>query len=248
MNDLHHRRMALACETLEIQRAFLTHHFQSERANEFAAHGLGRRLKSILHCVSRTFELIPIDGLRPGPNAVMDATAFLQSFIFNVFGAIDNIAHIWCAERAIKDSRGAMIPDRMIGLGKINKLVRASLSNEFHARLLELEEWFIYIEGYRHALAHRIPLYIPPYMVTPDEAQKFQELNENLNAARLESDWERINALWAEIDSLGTFQPCFVHSFGEGATPIMFHSQVLNDQATILELCSLMLVELDREL
>src|SRR3546814_11603884 len=49
-----------------------------------------------------------------------------------------------------------------IGLRPKSKKVRASLPQELQDYLSGHDEWFRYLENYRDALAHRVPLYIPP--------------------------------------------------------------------------------------
>ncbi len=63
-----------------------------------------------------------------------------------------------------------------VGLRKANVKVRAALSKEFQSRLDEMEGWFGYVTEYRDALAHRIPLYIPPGAVLTRNADKYNDL------------------------------------------------------------------------
>lgn len=44
---------------------------------------------------------------------------------------------------------------------------------ELQAYLAEHDAWFEYLEDYRHALAHRIPLYIPPRQLGPTAQGEF---------------------------------------------------------------------------
>lgn len=76
--------------------AMLRRVFANERAREFAVHGLCRRLATLQHCLDRTFESIPPEADRPARDASLDATAFIQTFMVNVYGAIDNLERIWC--------------------------------------------------------------------------------------------------------------------------------------------------------
>jgi hypothetical protein len=85
----------------------------------------------------------------------------IQAFVFNVFGSIDNLAWIWVREKGLAMDDGLPIPNAWVGLGKKNRFVRHSFSTEFQEFLKGLNDWFDHLDDFRHALAHRIPLYYP---------------------------------------------------------------------------------------
>jgi hypothetical protein len=122
-------------------------------------------------------------------------------------------------------------------------LVRRSFSTEFQKYLTGLNDWFDYLEGFRHALAHRVPLYIPPYLVPKDKEAAYQSLEDRMKKAD-HAEYERLSA---EQKALATFVPCMTHSFKEETKPIVFHSQVLIDFLTVEELATKMLGELDQQ-
>ena len=72
------------------------------------------------------------------------------------------------SEQNITKSDGAPLPPEWVGLRAKNTDVRDSLGQEFRQFLEGMSDWFKYLEDYRHALAHRIPLYrhspLPPTM------------------------------------------------------------------------------------
>jgi hypothetical protein len=68
-----------------------------------------------------------------------DATINVQSFVFNVFGALDNLAWIWMEEHGQKRADGTPIPDGHIGLGPKNTSVRATFSTDFQTYLATLD-------------------------------------------------------------------------------------------------------------
>src|ERR1700682_3426607 len=69
--------------------------FSAPRAREFASQGFSRRLKTLVHCIDKVFEVLPPDfqGL-PSEQQCYEATINIQAFVFNVFGSIDNLAWI----------------------------------------------------------------------------------------------------------------------------------------------------------
>jgi hypothetical protein len=124
--------------------------------------------------------------------------------------------------------------------------VRSTLSQEFQDYLRGLDRWFEHLRNLRHALAHRIPLYIPPYVIAkPDEAA-YPDLEAKMGEANKQHQFAEYDRLSTEQLKLGRFRPWVQHSFGEGAKPIVFHPQMLAYFNTIDELGRKMLQELDR--
>ena len=227
--------------------AYLKRSYNDARAREHAQHGFSRRLKTLVRCIVNTFEILPPDRVDlPTSEELSDANINLQAFVFNVFGSVDNLAWIWVYEKNLTKEDGSSIPNEWVGLRKKNKLVRDSFSPEFLEYLNGLDEWFDHLENFRHAVAHRIPLYVPPYVITPDKEAAYRDFDDRktdaLNRGALE-DYDRLSA---EQDALGVFRPIMTHSFAEDAKSIVFHAQLLADFNTIEELGWKMLEELDR--
>ncbi|MCB9945710.1 MAG: hypothetical protein H6851_19060 [Geminicoccaceae bacterium] len=74
---------------------------------------------------------------------------------------------------------------------------------------------------------------MPPFNVTDEEAKKLAELEEEkrqmLRQHRFD-DYERIDE---EIESIGTFIPCMMHSFSEQSKQVVFHAQLIADWNTV---------------
>lgn len=227
--------------------AYLKRQYLVVRAREHAQHGFSRRLKSLVRCIDNIFEILPPNGVDlPTSEELSDANINLQAFVFNVFGSVDNLAWIWVYEKNIAKKDGSPIPNNWVGLRKKNKHVRASFSPEFLEYLNGLEEWFESQDNFRHALAHRIPLYVPPYVISEDKEAAYRDLEDRktdaLNRVAL-ADYDRLSA---EQDALGVFRPVMTHSFEEKAKSVVFHPQLLADFNTIEELGRKLLDELDR--
>lgn len=153
---------------VNLQQRFIEYKFMNAKAREFALHGLSRRLGVLIRCIDNTFRIIPPQMEEvPTSDATQDATIQLQAFIINVSGCLDNLAWIWVVERNILKANGARLSPKEIGLRTPNVSVRESLPDGFREYLESIADWFAYLESYRHALAHQIPLYIPPYAIDP---------------------------------------------------------------------------------
>jgi hypothetical protein len=191
-------------------------------------------------CVERVFELLPPEqDALPEQDSLIDRTICIQAFVMNVFGALDNLAWIWVSEKPLAVDRIE------IGLGPKCKAVRASFSPEMRDYLSKskLERWFAHIVDFRDALAHLIPLYIPPYCVPDANDAAYMALGARKLATRDEDEYERIKAEQLE---LVVFQPVMKHTLQDNNPPVVFHFQLLQDFATVEEIGQKMLGELER--
>jgi hypothetical protein len=99
-------------------------------------------------------------------------------------------------------------------------------------------------ERFRHALAHRIPLYIPRYAIVNQEA--YSDLQAQKEA--VVGDPQEFDRLTEEQMKHVQFQPVMVHSLSEKSPRIVFHPQILADFAMVEEIGRKMLVELARDM
>jgi hypothetical protein len=218
---------------------------KNSRAREFAAQGFPRRLKVMTRCIKNVFTLIPPEReALPSADELSDATINIQGFVFNTYGSIDNLAWIWMFEKGQKRHDGTPIPDNHVGLGPNNESVRGTLSSELQAYLSGLDDWLKFLAGLRHALAHRIPLYIPPYVIRDADVAAYNDLAAKITAAIKNQDFATYDALSSERLKLGRFQPWISQSYADGAKPVVFHPQMLSDFNIIDELGQKMLAEL----
>jgi hypothetical protein len=135
------------------------HPFAEAKAGEYARHGFARRIQTLCRCIENVFKIVPPNTARvPSKQRLHDAQINIQAAIANIYGCIDNLAWVWVYERGLSKH----VKPQQVGLRKHNVQVRASLSEDFQAHLDTLERWLEYLADYRHAVAHRIPLYIPP--------------------------------------------------------------------------------------
>jgi hypothetical protein len=243
--------------------------YKNLRAKEYATHGFLRRLQTLVRCIDNVFELLPPDLAEPPTHRnPLDATINVQAFVFNVFVCIDNLVWIWVQEKPVEKEGGTPIPSGWVGLRKNNTFVRGSnstwntssliavgggagstttLSDGFQEFLNKLDDWYDYLESFRHTLAHRIPLYIPPYTIPTDKEADHYELLAGKFDALKRRDREEYQRFEARRKALAAFTPIMTHSFEDKAKVINFHGQLLIDFFTIEELADKMLGELNRE-
>jgi hypothetical protein len=226
----------------EMLFAFSHHKYESSAAAEYAQHGFLRRLGTLVRCINNVFELVPPECEDvPNRNVLHDAQINIQSFYANTYGCIDNLAWVWVHEKGLAHK----IRRNRVGLRANNSEMRATLSAEFRDYLKTREPWLEYVIEYRDALAHRIPLYIPPGGVQPKNVEAYNELaRQMVEALYVKHDGFEYERLSARQEQLLVFQPLITHSLTETTAHSVFHVQMPVDFFTIEEIGYRMLAEL----
>ena len=227
----------------ELREQLALRTYKTERGAEFAKHGLCRRLETLARAIDQVYDLLPPSQEDiPTSEKVIDATIAIQGFTMNAFGCLENIAWDLLHEKDIKNSDGTPLDQRDVGLGKMP--LRKKLS-QFRAYLDGKKDWFANLINFRDSLAHRIPLYIPPYAVSAPNQEKYNELDKAKWVEPAKSDPKEYERLKAEQLKLCQFIPGMMHSIFD-SPQVEFHSQLLNDYVTIDDYVRTMLEELDR--
>lgn len=229
-----------------LRERIVVRQFKTDAAREHADHGLARRLGTMVRCIEQVFALLPPDlGSIPDRDTTIDATINIQAFVMSAFGCCENIAWIWVQERGVRLPNNNPLPPARVGLGPNYPAVRDSLTPGFRAYLDNRADWFELLKSFRDALAHRIPLYIPPFTIDPAKTGDYQALGAAASTALRAHDFERYESLLAGQKALTCFQPIMAHSLTGGGV-VVFHAQLLADFATIEEMAGVLFDELDR--
>lgn len=239
--EWHERERALS-------ERLVTRVYREDGSRILAAQGLTRRLHTLRRCMEHVYNLLPPDAHEPPREAIDEAAIFLQAFVINAYGALDNLARLWIWESGLHGPKGKPVPQKWIGLGPNHEFVRSSLSQPFRDYLEGTSAWFTYLENYRHALAHRIPLYIPPRRLDDEAAKLYRRMEADMMVALKARDFDRYGELLGQQSRLGVFEPWMVHSVGpaeDDGRPVMFHGQLICDLATVVEIGEKMMAELD---
>lgn len=245
LEEIENEFLRLPAATLAVQEAFYIHPYSRPEGREYGIHGVGRRFGFLRTCITNLFDSVPPDqDSPPAEKNLNDAIINLHAFIINTFGAIDNLAWVWVYERLTKEGKKPL-PRIKVGLRAAHAGVVASLSQPFAEFLISLEPWFTYLEDFRHSLAHRIPLYIPPYTVPDHLVETHQELELRRREALRRGDTRTYKKLGEQQQSIAGFSPVMIHSFTDKNTgPVPIHQQVLRDFKTVEQLSWRMLQEL----
>src|SRR5947207_15229646 len=86
---------------------YLSVRLTNEAAYEYVRHGFVRRLGTLKRCIENVYSIYPPERSdKPLKEECVDLGISLQSFIFNIFGCIDNLEWIWVKEKQINHKRG----------------------------------------------------------------------------------------------------------------------------------------------
>ena len=207
--------------------------FKKERANEFFRHGFFRRFQMLFHCVERVFKIYPPDRkVVLDDDERFDLEAFIQIFTINLYGAIDNLAWIINEEYNLNLKR--------FDINIFNKNIQSYFSKEFtdyinNNNVGGFKNWYDnHCKLFRHAVGHRIPLYVPPYRVS--NVDRYNEIAKQRINAILNWEFDKVEELNIEEKALEHILPLYVHSFSEKSPYVYIHPQLIADFRTLMEL------------
>jgi hypothetical protein len=223
------------CQTLVYKILFeMSALLKEARAKEYLLHGVGRRLRIINRCLKNIFSIFPPNRERLlNSEELADLNINLHAFFINVYGVLDNLAWVMIYE----NKKYAEIKKRDIGL--FNKKMKQLYSKEFREYLhsASMKRWSKkHLINYRDALSHRIPLYVPPKTLTPEQIQLGKEIDEKIKKSIELDDFDLADKLSNEKEALGSVAPFFTHSFTENGFYTNIHFQILADFNTIDEI------------
>jgi hypothetical protein len=205
-----------------------------KRAQEYLDHGVCRRFGIIQQCIRNIFSVFPPDRTKLlNEQERSDVEINLHAFVINLYGVSDNLAWVYLLEKGID-----LKPSRV---GLFNRETQKCLPQEVcdHLRSKTIKEWHgKYAKDYRDALAHRIPLYVPPWTCTPAQGDRYRELEAMISAEITRHNFAQVEKLTDEQDALCSICYTFLHSFSDDQAfpPVYFHPQVIADARTAMEI------------
>lgn len=229
----------------DLRLRYIARAYKAPRSHEYAIHGFCRRLGTLARAIDIVYGVLPPELTEiPEQSDVADATIAIQSFVLNTFGCLDNLAWIFVCEKGVKNKKGAELSPKEIGFDK--EQVRKACSSPFVAYLDSRKDWFVHLKDFRDALAHRIPLYIPPFMIPAANLEAYNRLEHESDEALRRFEPDEYDSLQAQQKLLGVYQPIVTHSVTETRRRVLFHAQLIADFNTVDEFGRQLLEELDR--
>jgi len=212
---------------------------KNNKAQEYLMHGVGRRIVILSRCMDNVFKIFPLEKADLlSKDELTDLAINLHAFFVNIAGIFDNLGWVFIYENNLfgEPKEGKV---NKYGVGLFNKKTQKYLNPKLSEYLTSTknQDWYKnYSKIYRDALAHRIPLYVPPAALDNKEAEEHLLLERSL--------WD-----FSSIDKIGQHdiireqqsqlgKPCFffVHSLNEGGRLMLLHAQIITDYLTIEEI------------
>lgn len=203
------------------------------QGREYIKYGVGRRYNLIGFALRKIYRIFPPDRTRNlNQQELADVQINLHAFVINVAGCFDSMAWAFVVRHNLLNEVGGQQ-----GVGLFLKSTSRFLPKAIKDNLdsQAATAWHrTYLKDYRDALAHRIPLYVPPSVFTAEDGARYNALEQEKLAALQAGQLDRIEALEEEQAMIG--RPCFsfMHSF-DPARPVALHPQVVADTRTVVE-------------
>jgi len=208
---------------------------QSVEVRNYIRFGAGRRLNALWHAHRSLIGIAPVDRKTPlSTDEGRSVTRYLNVIYINVTGVLDNL----CVALLHEYAPDAMAKLRPYQIGLFQKVLEGY--DQFDllvASLAEHEEWNADLKNRRNPSAHRIPLYVPPQVVTPEQAEKINGLWDEHSERMQKLDIDDAGAALQKMESIGIFVPYFAHEPDAGAFPL--YPTVSDDLGHALEVFEL---------
>ena len=205
-------------------------------AKEYLMHGVCRRLQILSHTLKKIFLVFPPNHqVVLSTEHLLDVQTYLHAFVMNLYGLLDNSAWVYIHQHEIKDRIGSL---RDIGLFQPKTIQYLPAQLKEYLTRADAKKWYEeYVRNYRHALAHRIPIYIPPYILREKDMERYRELDDAIMDCIYQQDFDRRDVLEKERNALCCVSDTFMHSFSDKESkPIHLHAQLISDGLTIIEI------------
>jgi hypothetical protein len=203
---------------------------------EHLLHGVARRINVLGRAIENIFgKFPPSTSSLLERDALYDVQINLHAFVMNLYGVFDNWAWAFVfrhgLESEIRDRRGVgLFHERTTRYLPpiLRDYLSSSTTTDWHEK---------YLKSFRDALAHRIPLYIPPAEITPEEGDRYNRLESEKVELIRTMQWDRLEEVWDQQAELGRPSFVFLHAFSEDdpPRPILLHPQLLCDAGAIVE-------------
>jgi hypothetical protein len=208
----------------------------SKEVRDYLNYGVGRRLNVIRLSMQKIYELFPPSQEEALPKeTIHEVQVYLQAFVINVSGIFDNWAWAFVLRHNLLEKIGGRMGVGMF-LSKTQQCLPASLK-EYVTSEPRVSWHRRYMKDYRDALAHRIPLYVPPSRIDPKDIERYKELEDRKQELFESHDWGELEKVTDEQESLGKALPAFLKDFT--SPEVYFHPQLNADGALVIEFARL---------
>jgi hypothetical protein len=133
-------------------------------------------------------------------------------------GVLDNFA--WCLLYERQPDLEGTIRCYDVGLFSQTFRKQCAAFSEVEDEIKVHDVWNEEVKKRRDPVAHRIPLYVPPAVITQEEAKTYHALNDRFNDKLNSLKLDEAAFAFDEMNTVGAFFPYFVHHPDEPPIPI----------------------------
>jgi hypothetical protein len=228
-------RLADEMQTLMMNGVTQCQPLTNQKAKQQMLHGVGRRLGTIRRSMMKMFELYPPEQTQPLPRETLaDLQICLQAYVINLYGVFDNWAWAFVHRHDLLIQVGGR---KGVSLFKreTRQFLPGALTDYIQSTVIAWHD--DYLKGYRDALAHRIPVYMPPAMWTSADKEEYERLEQEKTNCIRNGEWERLDEVWAQQDVIGKACPTIMHEFSDdpAARAVYLHPQLVCDTGAVVE-------------
>jgi hypothetical protein len=204
---------------------------KAEPARHHLLFGVGRRLLMLWYAYRNLLYIAPSTREEPlTSDESGDLTQDLNVIYINICGVLDNLCWALLHEHAPDKVR---LPPWKVGLFlPCMKDPRfASLTKLIQAR----DAWDREVKCRRNPAAHRIPLTVPPSVLTGEEEKAmYKKLSDDYSQATSKLNFDEAEDIMRRIDGIGHFVPYFMHDPEQRLIPI--YPTVADDIEHVIDL------------
>ncbi len=237
MNEL----IELRLDKLNLSLKYITDICSNPSAKDNLSYGAGRRILVIkenyifINKIAYPQRSAP---LNPEEGVVLNL--HLNSLYFHLSGLLDNLAWAVILESSIfspfnehngRDRRRVgLFKDEF--LGKIQNVKNGILYKELQSKL----DWHHQLTDIRDPLAHRIPLYVTPAILTEEQGEKYRQLINQFHECMVREDFNGAEKALDQQQTLGTYGGLFVNVENGDWQKYPITSQIENDLENFIEI------------
>jgi hypothetical protein len=212
----------------------LSNLMREKKAVQYMRFGVGRRLLMMWYAYRTLVQTVSLDRTEPlTSDESHELVESLNVIYLNIRGLLDNLAWALLYEYAPELAIKLEAEPHRVGLFQ-NCIVHDGRFGSLAREIQVHKEWNADMKDRRDPSAHRIPLYIPPQVLTPEEAAKYQKLVEKFSEEMAKLDLDAGNEALDEMERVGRFVPYFLHDPDDGLIPI--YPTVPDDVGHVLQL------------
>lgn len=217
----HHHAICLSDPLFELVIAITSasQKLKDKNAKYYLLYGAARRMHLIFGAYREIRSIAYEERTQP---LTQDNELALSQAVNNIYihllGILDNFAWSLLCERQAE--LASSLPRNDIGLFSKKFRKKCAAYSEISDEITIHDAWHEEVKTRRDPVAHRIPLYVPPAAVTPDQVEQYSasysNLSDNLKNLRLHDAEQALG----RMDFIGHFLPYFVHHPDDPPIPI----------------------------